>query len=117
MNPAQAGRGHGDVMQRAAHIWKKLLSTATRAESKQVQDVTTGMSAAGRGWGSQRSWDGETPGVLGVPPVVGTLESENFKLAVLTGTDSQENTAFDLRAWRKLPKLSGRTGVTGVEFE
>lgn len=47
-------------MQRAAHIWKELL----RAESKQVQDITTGMSGAGRGWGNQ----GSSPEVLGVSP-------------------------------------------------
>lgn len=53
MKPAQAGRGHGDVMQRAAHIWKELLSTATRAESKQVQDVTTWMSELGVAGGAR----------------------------------------------------------------
>lgn len=81
MNPAQAGRGHRDVMQRAAHIWKKLPSTATRAESKQVQDVTTGMSAAGRGWGSQRSWEGgmeKFPGFWGCPQLL-----EPWKVRIL----------------------------------
>lgn len=29
--------------------------------------------------------------------LVGTLETENFRFAVLTGTDPQESTAFDLR--------------------
>lgn len=58
MNPARAGRGHGDVTQRAAHIWKKLLRTATGAESKQVQDVTARMSAARSGSRNHRSGEG-----------------------------------------------------------
>ena len=45
---------------------------------------------------------------------VGTLVTENFRLSVLTGTDSQENTAFDLRLWRRLPKLNDRIRIMGV---
>lgn len=48
---------------------------------------------------------------------VGTLVAENFRLSVLMGTEPQENTAFDLRPWRRLPKLSDSTGIVGVEFE
>lgn len=47
-------------MQRAVHIWKKLLRTATEAESKQVQDVTTFMSAKGSGSEKEKEpgrWD------------------------------------------------------------
>lgn len=43
-------------MQRAVHIWKKLLRTAT--ESKQVQDVTAFLSAEGSGWQEGNSQEG-----------------------------------------------------------
>lgn len=62
----QAERGQSDIMQRAVHIWKKLLRTATQAESKQVQDVTTFMSVKGSGEEKEKSWEGgmemEKPG-------------------------------------------------------
>lgn len=51
----QAGRGCGNIMQRAGHIWKMLLHTATEAESKQVQDVTTFVSAKGSGLEGEKS--------------------------------------------------------------
>lgn len=48
---------------------------------------------------------------------VRTLGTENLKLSVLTGTDPQENTAFNLRPWKRLPRLNYRTGIMGVWFE
>uniref|UniRef100_A0A8C5NQR2 Obscurin n=1 Tax=Junco hyemalis TaxID=40217 RepID=A0A8C5NQR2_JUNHY len=45
---------------------------------------------------------------------VGILDAENFKLSVLKGTDPQESTAFDLRLWRRLPKLINTTEIMGV---
>ncbi|XP_064272563.1 uncharacterized protein LOC135298679 [Passer domesticus] len=44
--------------------------------------------------------------------IVGILDAENFKLSVLKGTDPPENTAFDLRPWRRLPKFIDSTGIT-----
>lgn len=48
---------------------------------------------------------------------VGSWESESFGRFVLTGADPQENTAFELRLWKRIPKLSDGTEITGVEFE
>ena len=59
-------------MQRSVHIWKKLLRTATKAESKQVQDVTAFMSAKGSGEEKEKSREGgmkmEQPGGSGDAP-------------------------------------------------
>lgn len=48
---------------------------------------------------------------------VGTLEAESFRLSVLTDTDPQASTTFELKPWNRLLKLSGSTGVVGVWFE
>ena len=45
---------------------------------------------------------------------VGTLSSENFSLSVLTDSDPQKHTAFDLRPWERLPKLCDNTEVVTV---
>lgn len=42
----------------------------------------------------------------------GTLVTENVRLSVLTGTDSQEST----EVVEKLPNWNGRTGIVGVQF-
>ena len=45
---------------------------------------------------------------------VGTLKPVSFELPVLSGSDPQENMAFDLRPWRRLPNSSDEVKVTGV---
>lgn len=48
---------------------------------------------------------------------VGVLVAENFKFSVLAGTDSQENTAFHLGLWGRLPRFNNGTKIIGVWFE
>ncbi|TRZ08303.1 hypothetical protein HGM15179_018807 [Zosterops borbonicus] len=45
---------------------------------------------------------------------VGTLDPENIRISALAGDDPQEGTAFDLRPWEWLPKLSDSTGSVCV---
>lgn len=72
LNPgsrAQAGRGRGDVVRGAEHIWNKLRRTATRARPRQVQDVTALPPAGwdgGKGAGDV-GWRHSSPRGLGSP--------------------------------------------------
>lgn len=54
------------------------------------------------------------PALVSMCGIVGTLEAENFSLSLLKGTDPQENITFNLRLWKKLPKLSDSTGIMDV---
>ena len=48
------------------------------------------------------------------PCDAGTLFTKNFRLSVLAGTDPQENTTFDMRPWKRLPKLNDKTEIMSV---
>lgn len=55
--------------------------------------------------------DGESRSSFVPQKGIEVLDTENFTLPVLTDSDP---TAFDLRLWRKLPKLNDRTGIISV---
>lgn len=91
--------------------YKAHQATAGLFAAPGLQDVNC---CGNHGQSSQQR--GEFPSIKAksIRKTLGVLNAENFKFSVPTDSDSQENTTFNLKPYRKLPKLIDNTEIMSV---